>query len=74
MIPRTQAALTIEKITSELGYAEIRIDEVEIVNKFDIIVHIINPNEIINLIDNLENRIETLREERKDYLGREIKY
>lgn len=72
MIPRTQAALTIEKITSELGYAEIRIDEVEIVNKFDIILHIINPNEIINLIDNLGKQIETLREERKDYLRKEL--
>lgn len=57
ILPLNQATLVIEKIDSELGFAEVKVDEVEIVNKFDIVLHIIHPREILDIILELENKI-----------------
>lgn len=58
MAPLTQQTLILEEIKSESGYAEIKIEEVKIVKNYDTILHIVNPIEIINILDNLENNIE----------------
>lgn len=57
LIAPTEQSLTIEKINTELGYAEIKIDNVEIVNKFDIVLHIINLNEISTILNKLEESL-----------------
>lgn len=60
MIPLTQATLTIEQIQTEYGFAEIKTDEIEIVNRFDIVLHIIHPSEILDILTDLECNIEKL--------------
>lgn len=54
LLPISQQTVTIEKIESLSGYAEIKIDEVEIMSKSDIILHIIHPQEILTVINNFE--------------------
>lgn len=54
LAPLTQQTMSIEKINSELGYVKIKVDEVELVKSFDIVLHIINPDEIINIVNNIE--------------------
>lgn len=60
IIPISQQTLILEKIETDLGYAEIKTDEIEIPSRFDIILHIINPMEILDVIDNLEKSIKLL--------------
>lgn len=57
MVPISQQSLTIDKIDSELGYVQIQIDEIETVSKYDIVLHIIDPNEILDIVDELEGNI-----------------
>ena len=47
-------------IETELGYTELKTDEIEINDKFDIVLHIIYPHEIDKVIDILEKTINTL--------------
>lgn len=60
MVSPIQATLTIEQIHSESGFAEIKMGEVEIVDRFDIILHIIHPKEILDIITSLEDNIKNL--------------
>lgn len=52
--------MAIEKIDSELGYAEIKIGNAEIIDKFEIILHRIYPNEILDLVCSLESTLKNL--------------
>lgn len=57
ILPLSQQSLVIDKINSEVGYAEIQTDEVEIVNAFDIVLHLINPAEILEIVEELERSV-----------------
>ena len=46
--------LLIEKIESENGFTEVNIGYVNMVKSYDTIVHIVNPQEIERIVDNLE--------------------
>lgn len=56
----THQTMTIEKIETESGYAEIKVSTVEIADKFEIILHRVYPNEILNLVCNLESTLKLL--------------
>lgn len=62
MLPSaTHQTMIIEKIESNLGYAEVKLDTVEIVNKFDIIIHKIYPEELLNITNSLEITFKSLQ-------------
>lgn len=54
MIAATQAHLIVEKIETNVGFAEIKIGKVDIVSNHNIVFHIINPLEIEKIVDQLE--------------------
>lgn len=57
MLMLTQAHLTIEKITTKSGYAEIKLEDVDVVKDYNTILHVIDPKEIADILTNLENNI-----------------
>ncbi|CAD7078749.1 unnamed protein product [Hermetia illucens] len=61
MIPLSQQTLVIEKINSEMGYVEIKTDEIELVSNFDIVLHIIHPKDILDLITKIELTINSIK-------------
>lgn len=56
-ITAVQSHLTLEKIETNFGYTEIKLDKVNIIKSYDTILHLINPREITSIIDNLETNI-----------------
>lgn len=54
MVQSSQQIMIVEKVESSAGYIEIKVDNEEIVNKYDIILHIINPKEILEVVESLE--------------------
>lgn len=74
LIPTSLQTLRIEKIDSYLGYSEINIGKEEIVRKYDIILHIIDPNEILDILNQFNTLIGhiDIDKERKDLLIGEI--
>lgn len=60
MLTTTQAHLVVEKIETNFGYSEVKLEEVSIIKKYDTILHIINPGEILSIIDSLEANIKEL--------------
>lgn len=60
LLPLTQQTLIVDKIESQSGYTIIKTNEIELPKDFQIILHIINPTEILNLIDNIENNLNLL--------------
>ncbi|CAD7093860.1 unnamed protein product [Hermetia illucens] len=61
MIPLSQQTLVIEKINSEMGYVEIKTDEIELVSNFDIVLHIIHPKDILDLVTKIELTINSIK-------------
>lgn len=61
LTPTTNPTLIIETIDSTSGYTEIKIGETDMVLNYDTVLHIINLQEIKNIIDQLEQNIITLR-------------
>lgn len=59
LVSPTQQTLIIEKISSESGYTKIKIDEVELPHSYDIVLHVIDPSEILDVINKLEQNINT---------------
>ncbi|XP_053964071.1 uncharacterized protein LOC128867005 [Anastrepha ludens] len=55
LIIGSTATIITEDIKSEDGFAEIKLDNIQVITDFDIILHIIKPKEIENIIDALEN-------------------
>ncbi|XP_055390591.1 uncharacterized protein LOC129619374 [Condylostylus longicornis] len=49
-----QGHLTVEKINTELGYSEIKLDNVKLVKTYDTILHIVNIEEISNILNTFE--------------------
>lgn len=69
----TQQTMTVEKIEAESGYAEIKVNTVEIADKFEIILHRIYPNEILNLVYSLESTLNLLDlDNHKDFVHNRI--
>lgn len=60
--------LEINEIKEEAGYAEIRLNKVDIVTNSDIIIHVIDKEEIITILDNFSNNINELDERYRDIL------
>jgi len=57
IVQTTQAHLVLENIKTELGFAEIKLDEVKLTKTFNTILHVFNPNEISKILDNIEINI-----------------
>lgn len=55
LIMGATATMITEDIKNEDGFAEIKLENVQVITDFDIILHIIRPKEIENIIDALEN-------------------
>lgn len=55
--------MTIHKIDSQTGYTIIKLDQIELPNNFETILHIIDPNEINKVIDELEETLNLLTHE-----------
>ncbi|XP_017469633.1 PREDICTED: uncharacterized protein LOC108361515 [Rhagoletis zephyria] len=55
LIMGATATMITEDIKNEDGLAEIKLENVQVITDFDIILHIIRPQEIENIIDALEN-------------------
>lgn len=67
------ATLMIEKIETNNGLAEVRLGEIQIIESYDIVLHIINPEEIKNVITALEsNLIDLNLEDEKGVLTTEL--
>lgn len=69
LLRTANTTLTIEKIDTNSGFIEIKLGNVEIVRTYDIILHIINPAEILKIIACLEENISKLQIEKE---GRDI--
>lgn len=52
--------MIIGKIDSNIGYTKLKIDVEEIVSKYDIILHIIDPKKILDIVNNLEVTLNTV--------------
>lgn len=57
LIPLTQQTLIVDKIETQSGYAILKTNEIEVPKDFQIILHIIDPEEILNLVDNIEDNL-----------------
>lgn len=67
--------MVIERIVSDVGYTEIKTDEVDITTKFEIILHMIYPEELINMLENLEkiaNKYKTELGENSEIIYKQI--
>lgn len=53
----TQAHLVLQKVETNAGYTEIKLGKAEVVINYNIILHIVNPAEIKNIIDQLETNL-----------------
>lgn len=61
MLLPTMGILTIQPINNDNnGYVEIKLDEVQLITKYTIILHIIDLKEIKNAIENIETSIEQM--------------
>lgn len=66
--------MTIERVQTELGYSEIKIDTVEIPDKFEIILHRVYPEEIFDLVRKLESNLKIIElEDHRDLVENRIK-
>jgi len=71
--PSTQE-LTIGKIDSELGYAEIFVGNTDIVSKYDFIIHSINVNDITSIVTRFRDILSTLENTKyTDICGDELR-
>lgn len=74
-LPLSQQSLVIDKINAETGYAQIQTDEVEIVNTFDIVLHLISPKEILEIVEELERNINlTITDSKKAIATHQIEH
>lgn len=55
ILHQTNGTLTMQKIDSNNGFTQIKLDDVEIITEYDIILHIINPKEIEVILTSMEN-------------------
>lgn len=60
MIIATQGLLQVTPINDNNGYLLIKIRQVEIVNLTNTVVHVINPNEISEVVNRIESNIDKL--------------
>jgi len=47
----------VDKIESDLGYVQIKLENINLIKNYNTILHIINPNEILKIINDLEDHI-----------------
>lgn len=73
MIPTVQGLLQVTPIHEEDRYIRVRIRDVEIANNTDIILHMINPNEINQIVQQLEQNIKELNLKNREILETEIR-
>lgn len=65
--------MQIEQINTNNGYAIIKIDVKEMVNQYDIILHKIDPSEILNIVNHLETTLKDVDlETNKEIIENEI--
>lgn len=72
MITSVQGLLQVHHIPEENGYTKIRMKEVDIVNDTDTILHIVNPGEMMQILNNLESNINLLNIKDKETLYPEV--
>lgn len=73
MISVTQGLLQVTPINEETGYLQLKTGQVEIVNETNTIVHIINPTELTEIINQIQNNIHKMDLTNKMTIDNEIK-
>lgn len=68
------ASLEVNNIDTDSGFAEINLDKTDLVTQTSIIIHIINPDEIINVLNTITDKLENLGLERKTILQTEVNH
>lgn len=68
MSPAAQGLLQVNPITEELGYTMIKIQEVELINDANTVQHIINPQEMTTMLNQIKNNIDSLDIDNKELL------
>lgn len=64
--------LEVQEIKDNVGFTIIKLDDVKIVTETDIILHIINPIELIEIINSISANIKNLDIQNKDLLLTEL--
>jgi len=69
----TKGFLLIEKIDNNYGFAEVRLENVNIIQNYNILLHIIDPTEIEKIVSILETNIMlTKPDENREFLQNEL--
>lgn len=69
---KTEGRMDVQEIKDNSGFTVINGDKIKIVTRTEIILHIINPIEILEIIDNLSTNINSLDIQNKDFLLLEL--
>lgn len=72
MIIAAQGLLQVTPINDDAGYLWVKMRQVEIVNLTNTVVHIINPNEITEVVNKIERNIENLNIHDKEILKLDV--
>lgn len=72
LFPLSHQTLTVEKIERQSGYTIIKTNEIEIPKDFQIILHIIDPEEILNLVNHIEKNLPYINEQNKQVIQHEL--
>lgn len=72
MIPTIHGALHTTPIDEQTGYLKLKVKEVHITNQTNIVVHLINPQEILDTISFIQVNIKHLEIENGDLINNEI--
>lgn len=73
LVTSSQATLQIQKIESQSGFTIIKTSEIELPKDFHIVLHIIDPIEILNVVQKINNTIFTLPKiQQKKFIQDEI--
>lgn len=66
--------LNVYDIKEQTGFTEIQLNKVDVVSKTNMIIHVINAQEILDLINDLSTNIDKLHEDDKQILLTELKH
>ncbi len=70
--PPTKGIITVKRLTEQKGYVDIYIRDHDIVKESDIILHIINLDDIENILDNITENIDLMKIKNKELLQLEL--